>query len=229
MAKCPYCNKSSGFFRKKHNACEKKYLEGISDVKTILRGFFSDSKSSLAAIKNIAEISFISHNKLNELFESVYSETVDNMLEDGLLREDEETSLAEFQEFYSINQDVLNKNNAQTKVVGASILRNMFAGKVISGRLKIDGNLPFNFLKNEKLVFLYSPVLLSEQRINTEYEGGSSGVSIRIARGLYYRTSAFKGRPIKKEVTIPISYGMMALTNKHLYFSSTKKKFSNTF
>ena len=225
MAKCPYCGKSAGIFKKKHKDCEQKYVDSIGNIKQRLKSYFWDDKTPKTEILSIAESSFIPKSKLEELYENVYSEKLDQMLDDGLISEDEETMLAEFQDFYQIDQKVLNKNNAINKVVGASILRKMFAGDKITGRFKISGNLPFKFMKSEELVFLYQNALFSEQRIKTEYEGGSSGVSLRIAKGLYYRTSTFKGRPIRKAIMKDIAYGMMALTNKHLYFASSEKSF----
>lgn len=225
MAKCPYCGKSAGIFSKKHKECEQKYIVNVADIKGRLNSFFWNDKTPKTEILSIAENSFISNNKLDELYENVYSEKLDQMLDDGLLSEDEETIIDEFQDFYEIKQEVLNKNNSVNKAVGASILRKMFDGDSITGRIKISGNLPFKFMKSEELVFLYQNALLSEQRIKTEYEGSSSGISLKIVKGLYYRTSAFKGRPVKKTIMKDIAYGMMALTNKHLYFASSEKSF----
>lgn len=225
MAKCPYCGKSAGIFKKKHNDCEQKNTAGIAKIKQRLNSFFWDDKSTKTEILSLVESSFIPKSKLDELYENVYSDKIDEMLDDGLLSEDEETILEEFQDFYNIEQKVLDKNNAISKVVGASILRNMFEGKKITGRIKIIGDLPFKFMKSEELIYLYPKALFSEQRIKTEYEGESSGVSLRIVKGLYYRTSTFKGRPIRKAIMKDIAYGMMALTNKHLYFASSEKSF----
>jgi hypothetical protein len=45
-------------------------------------------------------------------------------------------------------------------------------------------------------------------------------VSIRIAKGLYYRTGAFKGERVQTSDTGPLS-----VTNKHIYFAGPSKRF----
>ena len=51
--------------------------------------------------------------------------------------------------------------------------------------------------------------------------GTSHGVSIRVARGLYYRPSTFRSRPIEWEETVHSDTGMLGLTTKHIYFAGS--------
>ena len=55
--------------------------------------------------------------------------------------------------------------------------------------------------------------------------GSSRGLSIRIARGVYYRPSAFRSRAIEWEETVHQDTGLLGFTTKHIYFSGPKKKF----
>ena len=50
-------------------------------------------------------------------------------------------------------------------------------------------------------------------------------VRIRVARGLYYRPSTFRSRPIEWEETIHADSGMLGLTTRHIYFTDSRKKF----
>ena len=54
--------------------------------------------------------------------------------------------------------------------------------------------------------------------------GSSHGLSFRVARGLYYRPSTFRGRVIEKEETVHQDTGLFGFTTKHIYFSGPKKK-----
>ena len=58
-----------------------------------------------------------------------------------------------------------------------------------------------------------------------ERRGTSHGVSIRVARGLYYSPRQFRSRPIEWEETVHADTGMLGLTTKHLYFAGERKKF----
>ncbi len=57
----------------------------------------------------------------------------------------------------------------------------------------IDGNLPFNLQKTEKLVWVFQDVDYYEEKTRTQYDGGSQGVGIRIAKSMYYKVGAFRG------------------------------------
>lgn len=47
---------------------------------------------------------------------------------------------------------------------------------------------------------------------------------MRVAKGVYYRTSAFRGHPVERTETVHIGQGQLAVTNKHLYFASASGK-----
>ena len=76
--------------------------------------------------------------------------------------------------------------------------------------------MPFNFQKSETLVWLFNNVVYLEDKTRTQYVGRSSGVSIRIAKGVYYRVGAFQGQPISRTERIHVDTGAMAVTSKHI-------------
>ena len=64
-----------------------------------------------------------------------------------------------------------------------------------------------------------------ETVVRRENRGSSHGLSIRVARGLYYRPSTFRSRAVEWEETVHQDTGLLGFTTKHLYFSGGKKKF----
>ena len=44
-------------------------------------------------------------------------------------------------------------------------------------------------------------------------------------KGVYYRTGAFKGHPVDRIERIHIDTGLLAITNKNIYFSGEEKGF----
>ena len=50
-------------------------------------------------------------------------------------------------------------------------------------------------------------------------------MSIRVCKGVYYRTGGFKGHPIETTVMQKVSKGTICLTTKHLYYHSPEKSF----
>lgn len=55
--------------------------------------------------------------------------------------------------------------------------------------------------------------------------GGSSGVSIRVMKGVYYHVGGFKGRAIDRAERVHEDTGVVGITTKQIYFSGAKKAF----
>ena len=106
----------------------------------------------------------------------------------------------------------------------AAVIRDVAQG-IIPQRQNIQGQVPFNLMKSEKLVWVIQGVDYLETATRRERRGTSHGLSIRIARGVYYRPSSFRSRPVEWEETIHADTGLMGLTTKHIYFTGPKKKF----
>lgn len=226
MGKCPYCLKSAGFFKKVHKECESKKKYGIKHLRQESKSFFvSKNIETIEGLEKVCDNSFISKPELDNILANTFAEVLDQYLDDGILSEEEENRLGEYMDHFHLSQEVLDKRDSLSRTVRASIIRKLLNGEELTNRVNIDGNLPFKFQKSENLIWLFKDVQLYEQRIKTTYKGSSQGVSIRIAKGLYYRTSNFKGQPVKTTNIVPIAKGIMVLTNKHIYFSSGLKNF----
>ena len=92
-------------------------------------------------------------------------------------------------------------------------------------RQHLTGNVPFNLMKSEKLVWVMQEVDYIETVVRRERRGSSHGLSIRVARGVYYRPSTFRSRVIETEETVHQDTGLLGFTTKHIYFSGPRKKF----
>lgn len=228
MGNCKYCGKKAGFFSKKHNDCESKFEMGKSEIISLIQNamFSTNEYSELEnRIVKIAAESYIKQEELDFLYTLGFDRAVENFLDDGIFSVEEEQKVVEFYNKLNLSQDTLDKHGSYDKVVKASVLRDLTEGNIQNLRQNINIHLPFNFQKTEKLIWVFQGVEFYEQRIRTQYRGGYSGVSIRVARGVYYRTGAFRGNPVKIEEMIYIAKGLFALTNKHLYFASPNKNF----
>ena len=146
------------------------------------------------------------------------------MLDDHVLTEAEEAALVALQQALPISQQHLDKNGAISKLAQAALLRDISNG-VISQRVEFIGALPFNLQKSETLVWIFQKVEYFEEKTRTQYVGGSSGVSFRIAKGVYYRTGGFKGERVQTAETVHVDNGMLGVTTKHIYFSGSSKRF----
>ena len=95
-----------------------------------------------------------------------------------------------------------------------------------------EGNLPTTTVVNlvtlrDELVYWTEPAILAEEKvINRRYEGGSSGVSFRIAKGVSYRVGGHRGHFISETGIVPVSNGELVLTSKRVIFKGDNKSFA---
>ncbi|BDR28990.1 hypothetical protein [Helicobacter suis] len=125
--------------------------------------------------------------------------------------------------FFNLSQEDLDSNGYYAKLKQGSILRHVCEGVMPTGINIIGDSLPFVFMKNEKLIWAENGVQYFEMKTVSSYVGGSQGVSLRIAKGVYYRVGAFKGHKIQEEQMSYVDTGLLAITTKHLYFCGKSK------
>ena len=82
---------------------------------------------------------------------------VEGALEDGLVSLDEENALAKYADHFALTQQELDGNRAQTSLVQAAVIRDVSQG-IVPQRQNINGAIPFNLMKSEKLVWVIQDV-----------------------------------------------------------------------
>ena len=140
------------------------------------------------------------------------------------MTQDEDEALAKYAHHSGLTQKDLDRNGAQTSLVQAAVIRDVTQG-IVPQRQTITDTIPFNLMKSEQLVWVIRDVDYLETVVHRERRGASHGVSIRVARGLYYSPRQFRSRPIEWEETVHADTGLLGLTTKHLYFAGARKKF----
>ena len=166
----------------------------------------------------------LGQSEANRLLIRAWETAVQGALEDGLLSLDEENALARYADHFSLTQQALDQNGVHTSLVQAAVLRDVAQG-IVPKRQRVNGAVPFNLMKSEQLVWVIQGVDYLETVVRRERRGSSQGLSIRVARGLYYRPSTFRSRPIEWEETVHADTGMLGLTTKHIYFAGSRKRF----
>lgn len=162
--------------------------------------------------------------KWKDVVISSWEEAVDTFLSDKLLDDEEEKILIEYANHFNLSQRELDRNGAFSRLVKSGVLKDLCQGK-IPKRVEVEGSLPFNFQKSEQLIWVFKYVKYYEDKKRREYVGGHQGASIRIAKGIYYRFGSFKGYPVERVERTYIGTGILAVTNRHLYFKCPEKAF----
>ncbi|MFZ5978032.1 MAG: hypothetical protein GTN67_05800 [Hydrotalea flava] len=223
---CKFCGQPAGFLRSVHKECELAHSNALISIpneisKSITStSDFSNLSNEVAAI---AKTGFINQTELNELYTLGFDKAVETFLDDGIISKEEEEKISNYKKYFDLDQNLLNKNGSFEKVAKGLILKDISQGKLPENRLNISGNSPFLLDKGETLIWIFQTVEFYEQRSKTTFEGKSQGISIKIAKGVYYRTGQFKGNPVTTTQMTLIANGMFALTNKNIYFASASK------
>jgi len=224
---CTHCGKAAGWFRSRHNECERKYHAGIERMGPLGREAIRKSGDLAVLAKRaqaLAAASFIKDNEIEGVLIKAWEDVVQAALEDGVLTLEEEESLVRAQRHFGWEQHQLNVNGAYTRLVESGAIRDVLDGK-LPARFQAEGPLPFNLQKGEQLIWAFTDVKYYEVRTRRSYVGGYQGVSVRIARGVYYRLGGFRGDPVVSPETIHVDTGVLGLTAKHLYFAGPVRSF----
>ena len=159
----------------------------------------------------------------SRLLVQAWEAAVEGSLEDGVLSLDEEAALIRYLDHFNLRVSDVDGNGAHLNMVKSAAIRELSEG-IIPERQNHSGH-PFNLMKSEKLVWLFDGVDYIETKTRRERRGTSHGVSIRIARGLYYRPSTFRSQAHEWEETVQSDTGLLGVSTKHIYFHGPKKRF----
>jgi len=227
MGTCEFCGEKAGFLKKNHPECVARRDAGWSEILalTTRAATAADASPDLAQqVAAIASRSHLEHLDPSMALAAGWEAALNAALDDDLISEQEERSLISFAEAHDLDQTDLDANGAYSRFVQALTLRDIMEGK-LPQRMRFDGGLPFNLMKNERVIWVFPNTEYIEQQTKTHYVGGSQGVSVRVAKGLYYRANAFKGHPVKTTESVTMGSGLLGVTDKHLYFAGPAKSF----
>ena len=226
MGKCKYCGKDAGFFKSKHPACEERHTAGCARLEAILTECFdtkTDFYTRRGEVRALFGNSFFDSDDMTRIYVGALDRAVERYLDDGLVDAEEERMVARFMQFSELSQQVLNANRSLEKVVQSKVLMELLNGRIPKPNITITGDFPFLLSKNENILWMFRGITLLQQKVRREYRGRSSGVSMRVCKGVYYRTGGFRGTPVETSYMAHIGTGSVCLTDKNLYFHSPEK------
>ena len=227
MGTCVYCGKSAGMFRSHHSECAEKRERGKGQIIELVASPHSPPaplEGLIDQITTIVKAAGISAAEQKRLLSTGWKKAVTAALHDGVLSEEQEERLKDLFTHFALSREELDDDGTFTRVVKAALLRDLL-NDVIPHRFSVEGALPFNLQKTEEIIWAFKHCDYLEDRTHHQHVGASHGVSVRIAKGVYYRTSSFKGHVIDRTERLHVDRGMLALTTKHLYFGGANKSF----
>ena len=171
-------------------------------------------------VRHISNLYGMSGEETRNSIIEAWRKIIDKALEDGVISEEEEKVLDFLSDTFEIVQE--DDSTYMMKITKSLVLRDILSG-IISKRVNITINFPVIMQRGEEPIWIFNNVDYYEDRNRRHYEGGSAGMSFRVAKGVYFRTGSFKGYPVDTTETVNIGCGSLLITNKHLFWLSSLK------
>lgn len=228
MGKCTHCGEPAGWLRRRHRACEDAFKAAGSAItahveRAVLEGL--DEGPLLTRVKELAAEGRVTGENYVNVVGNGLVKAVQTFLDDKMISGEEQARIHRYQKALNITDAYLDQVGVMPVLIKASLLRSIQAGEMPNPPAELALDLPFLFQKSEKLLWTFAGVEFLERVTRTEYQGRSQGVSIRITKGVYYRTGSFKGNPVSVESLKSHGKGILAFTTKHVYYASDTKSF----
>jgi hypothetical protein len=214
---CPVCRvkmeeKVNTYLQKVMEFGEDKYLTKEEEQ------YLDNLKKSLELrdedIRRVDNLLEILRNQTKEANTNYYFSKLREFGEDQRLTVKEETELKKIMKELDLTEDDISFSRPFYNHI-------KFLTQVTRGKLPII--MSDIILKRDEECHYEIECSLIEEKTNTRYEGKSSSVSIRLAKGVYYRVGQSKGRKIVDTYDAITDTGYLYITTKRVIFVGGKK------
>lgn len=223
MPNCKYCGQKAGFFSFKHKECDETHTEALRRLPAMAIELVTAGTSLAEAERQLtAEIQrgFVQREPKNYLV-TAWEGMLDRYLDDGVLTEEEDAHLQVCIQTYNLVPSEFQA--AWLKRCKAIVLREVLNGNIPEKPPGINFvGVPVVLGKGERIVWSWPGTRAFQEKVKRSFVGNSSGMSFRVAKGVYYRTSAFKGHPIEERYHEDLGVGALTITNKNIVWTGSK-------
>lgn len=175
MGQCRLCGEKAGLLKSLHSDCASRHDTAIEDIQlTVATAAISRGHGVNLPVRlqQIAEGSFVTDLQIDSAAAEGWTIALKRVLDDHLLAPEEDRALAETADQLDLDQSKL--GDGWTRLMLARTLREIGDGHYPSVNLKVDGYVPFNFQKNERLLWLFPDTDYYKQTTKRSYSGSST-------------------------------------------------------
>lgn len=194
-------------------------------IKGHIAEYFTGKQSIAAtqtAINGVTRMLPITNDAISDACYYMLEKAATNFLKDGLLTPQEERLVNEYTTSFGIQPARLPakyQSGDIAKISQAGILSGFQQGQFPPQTM----GYPIMLGKGEAVLWVYDNVKCFEEKVKREYISNRGGVSIKITKGVYYRPSTGRTRPVEHSYMNLEGTGNLYITNKHLIFNSPTK------
>lgn len=212
MGNCEYCGRSASFLRKQHKECVEKHDRAMVSIKALcvdaaLHGGDLDALPS--RIREAAAMASMEmpDDELSTTLADGWCSAVEAAMEDHSLSSEEKWGLNRYRARFDLQESRLDREGHFELFRMMALLNSLVDGGLVprfdrrSARAEF-GRLPFNLIKSEELIWVFTDVGYLEQVTRREYRGAAESKSMEHNDD-----------------------GLLGITTKHLYFTGREKSF----
>ena len=194
-------------------------------IKGHIAEYFTGKQSISAtqtAINSVTRAFPITNDTVGDACYYMLEKAATNFLKDGLLTPQEERLVNEYTTSFGIQTTALPakyQSGDIAKISQAGILSGLQQGKLPPQTL----GYPIMLGKGESILWVYDDVKCFEEKVKREYISIRGGLSVRICKGVYYRPSTGRMKPVEHSYMNLEGTGNLFVTNKHIIFNSPTK------
>ncbi len=174
-------------------------------------------------LQQLSQLIPLAPEKENEIALTVLNHAAQEFLADSIISDSEQAELDDYTAALHLSIDNLPqqfKGSDLERLRQATILRQLQRGEKPA---PMDVTLPIMLGAKEYIIWVYRNVTMYQQKTVKQWVGGSAGVSIRVMKGVYYRTGGMKGTPVEHTTWQLMGVGALVLTNKNIIFQSPQR------
>jgi hypothetical protein len=230
MAKCTFCGEEAGFLKSKHKTCETSAKTSSVSIETSFQNFEIDTAEPSSLVAEIARFRVdgkVPDQDFRRLIDAGIKSVTERFLDDGIISAKEESVFMELLTEWDGVISPIAKNSVVQKMVKAITLGDLANG-VVPTRFDFEG-MPIILRKNEVIVWGFSNVKYYIYKKNRQFVSGNRGVSVRVAKGVYFRAGASRGRAIVTDDLVHDDTGDFAISNQALHFKGNHASFRLPF
>src|SRR5438552_1465001 len=228
MAVCRYCGQKAGWFSEAHEACITSSQQGCERVASAVASSVVDKlvppalaqkvwSETKPQLDQLATEHRIPANDMRDALLKGWSTGAEQIATAEPLSLDRFTVLNAFYQVMGFTDQEMKLTDGFLAGVFSMLLWSV----MVYGDPKAVASVsrhPFNLRGGETPLMFFGSVVYAKETVSRSSQGGYGGMSIRLARGVYYHFGGFKGQRIDTSTLKEIDYAGMLLTTQNIYF-----------
>jgi len=222
---CVVCGEPIGFFSSTHTNCGVTAARVAEIISEQIGRYLEQGDASHIGKKSINALAVqgnLSDTEVKSAVQQGFECAVRNILSQRVLSREDEGRLSQLIADWNFEKSELCRG--WPRIIQSLVIRDLLEGKFPEHSKTL--NSPVSLGQTESCVWVFSGVDIYERKICRSYEGHHAGLSVRIAKGIYFRDGVYRGHPVEHVSADRLGRGDLVLTTKNAFFlieGQTKK------